>query len=179
METNGTFYSRTQVRNGRLIDSSHMTRLEDLAKHLKSNMSRLGGDWVTRNSGYEAKFAEIVGAHQIDGKLWDCTWGELCIEVKKCKWHSWINLVPYAELVSSKDAEMGNLVTLFLFHRGKEQRIASFSLMTTSKLVGLLGLTKYNAPAVTKLNKEFGEGLNIQFRLGAAAIREKADFKYP
>ena len=81
-----------------------MASLEDLEKHLKAKLADLNGKWVVQNSGYERRFVDLINAELSEKgvKFWDCTWKEIRIEVKKCKDHSWLNLLRYADYILSK-----------------------------------------------------------------------------
>jgi hypothetical protein len=153
-----------------------MAKLQDLGSHLKRNLRYLHGPWVKKASGYEEGFAKAIGASPVDETVWDCTWRSLRVEVKKCKAQAWIPLEPYAELLQKKRKISNDLVTLFLFRKGDENAIESFSLMLTSKLIQLMGLKPKNAPLVIELANSFNKHLNIQFRLTKNQIIAKADY---
>jgi hypothetical protein len=98
-----------------------MTNLGLLARHLKAKPPYMVGPWVEWNSGCEMDFAGIIDANISEKgvKFWDCTCPNdseagLGIEVKKCKAHSWLNLLTCADY-QSRFREHNKPVAVFLF----------------------------------------------------------------
>jgi hypothetical protein len=168
-----------------------MADRNNFEKHMKTKLPYLtGSKWVSKNSGYERCFAEIIGAKLNRGSFWDCTWPKdaedgLRIEVKKCKDHAWLNLLTYADPDLKSFNGQNMPVTLFLFHKDNT-KISSLSIMTMGRLLALLRI-KEVAGGLNDLKghyrgdpKGHRKGrLNVQYRLTRKEIRRNSEFNEP
>ena len=168
-----------------------MNDLKELQKHLQARLERLTEEndhqWITKkNSDYERDFIDKIDR---DRRRWrpkekddefDCYWkarsgNEMPIELKKYNAQSWLNLIPYSR---HDDLRSHAVVTLFLFHQGKEKRISSINIVKMDQLLGRIGLDAKAKEKVRELadmeqfrGKLKGDRLNLQYRLTAKTIK--------
>jgi hypothetical protein len=148
-----------------------METLHQLENQLKSLLPLLEGEWVVRRSGYEADFAEAIGAELQKCRAWDCIWQGIRIELKKGG--IWLDLVRYSEYLLQPSPE-SEVITLFMRYR--EQRITDIYAVTTAKLIKRLNLSDTSARDLLRISREVPRQLNAQASLTIKDIREIAEF---
>ncbi|MCB9896350.1 MAG: hypothetical protein H6839_18110 [Planctomycetes bacterium] len=174
---------RRLLHEGRLDlhQAKEVDMLNDLAIHLSGLKSELAGEWVNKNSGYDASLAQILQMSVEGARYWDAVWNGFPIEFKKGQ-SIWLDLVRYAEVQLGVDqqAQTETATLFFLPNRGRPRhRIDEIVCVKTSDLVRFLGLTTQEAQFLVQLSasmKAARRSLNAQASLKVAEAKSIATF---
>ena len=154
--------------------------LTNLKAHLQRRKPKLTGDWVDRNSGYDADLAALLDMEQATGRYCDAQWREHSLEFKKGR-SVWLDLVRYAEVQLGVEGARVKTATLFFIPNKEKprERIDEIICVETHRLIQHLAITPQEAASLTKLAgrmKQSGRTLNAQASFKLAEARSIATF---
>ena len=150
--------------------------LESLHQHLSSIRPQLGGFWISKNSGYEQALCEQAGFLCQKSRYWDAKFQDYFLELKKGT-SIWIDLVRYAEIILSKNAEAGReTVTIFCVPNLDKTTIQKLVVVPTHRLIGTMNLTKDRAQFLLELGEGLPRSLNAQASLTLKDVSSLASF---
>ena len=156
--------------------------LGDLKQHLQAHLSRLEGDWVQSNSGYENDICRVLGMQPEKGRHWDAAWKGHCIEFKKGR-SIWLDLVRYSEaLLKVNDDARRETICLFFVPNKERSRIEEVICVKSNALIEAVGLTQPQAKSLLQIMEAVPRSLNAQAsltvkdvkRIKAFSVRQEA-----
>lgn len=150
-----------------------------LKELLKTHISLLNGNFVSKNSGYDGDICKIInGFNEATTRYWDCFWKDesLYIEFKKGR-SVWLDLVRYSEIILETNNESSiETFTLFFIPNNSRSKIVEIIGLKTIKLIEKINLDKKDAIQLLDLNKTVPRSFNAQASLTIKDIRDIADF---
>ena len=120
---------------------------------------RLVGEWIKRDSAYEAELCEEIGWGVSLNRYFDALCEDIKIEIKKGR-SIWLDLLRYAEIASEVTNEQ-DTITIFFVPSTTRDYISDIYVVETKDIINWLGLTKENAKIVLNIPKP-PRSLNIQ-----------------
>ena len=149
---------------------------EDLKNHLLVCKSRLEGNWILNNSGYEDDICRLLEMKREGSRYYDASWQSYFIEFKKGK-SIWLDLVRYSEIVlKANNDSLKETITLFFPNSRDWKRIENIFAVETKKIIKEMALDEEIANTIVKLKDHIPRSLNAQASLTLKDVKRLAEF---
>jgi hypothetical protein len=147
-----------------------------LEEHLTTNLYKLTGDWVNKNSNYEPFISDILEMNDDKCRYWDSRWQDFYLEFKKGT-SVWLDLVRYSEIITEvNDAAVQKVFSLFFVPNKERERIVEIICVETDKIIETLKLDVENAKSILAIHQTVPRSLNAQASLTLKDLRQIATF---
>ena len=133
------------------------------------------GEWIRKNSGYEAGLCDCLGWKQVLTRYFDAVTHGFKIEIKKGK-SIWLDLVRYSEIVTG-DGDL-DTITAFFIPNDKKTEIEHIYFVKTDSIIRFLGLDKEHAEQIIKLKDLVPRQLNCQTSMTVSDVKKLAFYTH-
>jgi hypothetical protein len=156
-------------------------KLEKLKFLLEQHKSALSGEFIKKNSSYEADICTIIAPFKVahgKNRYFDCTWEEEGVKIEfKKGGNYWINIIRYCEtLLGVNAAAQAETYSLFFIPDEKRKKIIRILGVESSKIKNRINVSVEDAQQLLALKKKLPRNLNAQMNLTPKDVRNMADF---
>ncbi len=131
----------------------------------------LSGEWIKRNSAYEAGLCSEIGWKLEENRYFDAKYKDLNIEIKKGR-SIWLDLVRYSEIVLNIGVQ--DTITAFFIPTADKEHIEKILFAYTNDIIRVLRINEALAHKIVDLNNNTPRSLNCQASLTVRDLSEIA-----